>query len=96
MTNAEIRYGDEVGRMTTAYDSLSRVTSVTAPDPDGKGSLIAPVTSYTYDGLSRVTKITDPNSANTVFTYDVAGNLLTLKDSVNNTTTWGYTSPGEQ
>jgi YD repeat-containing protein len=42
-----------------------------------------------------VTKITDPNGGNTLFTYDVAGNVLTLKDSVNNTTTWGYDGLGQ-
>jgi uncharacterized protein RhaS with RHS repeats len=80
---------DHQGNVTsTTFDAMNRELTITGPDPDGKGSQIAPVTTYTRDGFGRVTKVADPNNGNTAFTYDVAGNLLTLKDPVNNTTTF--------
>ncbi|MBI3464735.1 MAG: hypothetical protein HY000_17015 [Planctomycetes bacterium] len=41
------------------YDKLDRVTMVTLPDPDGLGSLLAPVTSYAYNSLTQLWKITE-------------------------------------
>ena len=46
---------DALGNVTTAaYDHDGRLTSVTAPDPDGAGPLSAPVTSYSYNADGQV------------------------------------------
>jgi RHS repeat-associated protein len=47
-------------------------------------------TSYSYDDLYRRTAITDPLSGVTSFTFDLAGNLISLTDPVGNTTAWDY------
>ncbi|MDO4584599.1 MAG: LamG-like jellyroll fold domain-containing protein [Planctomycetia bacterium] len=62
---------DFAGRATTyGYDASGRLTSITQPDPDGSGSLVSPVTSYTYDGTSfRVATETDASGNVTVYTY---------------------------
>ena len=86
---------DDSGNKTTyEFDDLNQITKVTLPDPDGVGSLTAPVTTYAYDEYQRLTTITDPESGATYFTYDDAGNLLTLKDSVNNITSFAYDGLG--
>lgn len=66
---------DHANRVTTvAHDTSGRVTSVTAPDPDGSGSLAAPITAYAYSGsTSRLVSITDPLSRATAIAYDFAG-----------------------
>jgi RHS repeat-associated protein len=56
---------------------------VTGPDPDGVGSLSAPVTSYGYDVGGRLVELTDPNGnatgtpgdGTTSYSYDRAGRL---------------------
>ena len=53
---------------------------MTLPDPDDTGPLTAPFTSYAFDSYHRPSQITDAESGITSFTYDDAGNLLTLKD----------------
>jgi YD repeat-containing protein len=51
---------DELGNVTSyTYDHEGRVLSVTGPDPDGAGSLTAPVESYTYNALGSVLTMTD-------------------------------------
>ena len=42
------------------YDLLGRRIKVTAPDPDGAGSLTAPVTNFTYDFAGNLLTETDP------------------------------------
>ena len=49
---------------------------------------------FNYDSLNRLLTETDPRGAVTVFSYDDAGNRLSLTDAESNTTTWGYDAIG--
>ena len=49
-----------------------RLTKVTEPDPDGTGSLAAPVTEYDYDAASRLTDVTDPLDRVTASPWEAA------------------------
>ncbi|MEJ7591975.1 MAG: hypothetical protein WKF77_10530 [Planctomycetaceae bacterium] len=66
---------DHAGRVTTiGHDGQGRITSVTAPDPDGAGALTSPVTNYAYSGTTRrLTTITDPLSHAATIAYDSVG-----------------------
>ncbi len=84
------------------YDDLGRLLSRTYPDGGTEGFGYAPwglvaytnqlgfATYYGYDEAQRKTSETNANSEVTRFTNDAAGNLLTLTDGKNQTTTWGY------
>ena len=52
--------------MTTRAGSLT----VTAPDPDGGGPLVAPVTGYTYDPVGNRLTRTDAKNHVTTWAYD--------------------------
>ena len=52
------------------YDHEGRVLTVTGPDPDGGGSLSAPVQTYTYNALGSVLTSTDPAGHVTSWQYD--------------------------
>ena len=55
------------------------MTSITQPDPDGAGSLAAPVTSFSYDATAhRLTQRTDALSQETDYTYGSHGRLTTI------------------
>ncbi|MHB8974460.1 MAG: RHS repeat-associated core domain-containing protein [Pirellulaceae bacterium] len=71
---------DFAGRTATlAYDANGRLTSITQPDPDGSGSLTAPVTSLSYDATThRLTTATNPLSQSTTFAYGTHGRLTTI------------------
>src|SRR5205814_4652315 len=61
--------------------------SITAPDPDGAGSLTSPVTAYAYVSSShRISSITDPLSHATSLSYSFAKRLsgATFADSSTN------------
>ncbi|MDP2787524.1 MAG: DUF6531 domain-containing protein, partial [Pseudomonadota bacterium] len=47
-----------------------------------------------YDELGRLTKITDADNGETVFTYDLAGNRLSVKDAENKTWSFAYDDLG--
>ncbi|WP_018079656.1 DUF6531 domain-containing protein, partial [Thiobacillus denitrificans] len=47
-----------------------------------------------YDELNRLTKIIDADNGETVFTYDLAGNRLTVKDAENKTWSFAYDDLG--
>jgi len=69
---------DALSRVTTVgYDFRRRLTSTTLPDPDGGGSLTAPVYGTTYDNLSRVLTETDPLSQVTTYAYNVPARTVT-------------------
>ncbi len=76
---------DEYGNRTTYdYDAMNRVIKMTAPDPDGAGSLTAPVTLYEYDQNGNQIKTTGPDpdgagprvAAVTTSTYDAMNRLV--------------------
>ena len=84
---------DHAGRLTSiSHDSDGRVTSIVAPDPDGLGSLAAPVTTYGYVGARRkLASVTDALSHTTQVQYDFAGRVSQVTDATNathNLTTW--------
>jgi len=92
---------DGRGQIASTTDSQSNVTSYehdyyghltkqTDPDPDGSGSMTRPVTTFGYDSLNRLISKTDPLYGSTIFTYDLASNLTSLRDPVNNTTNFAY------
>ena len=64
-----------------SHDGSGRLTSITAPDPDGAGPLAAAVTSYTYDTDDRLTQISDPLSHTTAFSYNFAGRLVQVTNT---------------
>ena len=76
-----------LGATALAYDSLSRVISIT----DGKGEK----TSYSYDTMDRVATVTYANGAKVSYTYDADGNVKTEADSTG-TTTFSYDDTNEQ
>lgn len=78
---------DAVGQVTKITDALDNETDyeynsrgwrtkVTQPDPDGAGSLVAPVTTYSYDAAGNVTGSVEVEFEGLVqltYTYDDAG-----------------------
>lgn len=96
---------DHLGNVTTyAYDYDRRLISVTAPDPDGAGSLTAPVTTYVYDAAGHKTSQTDPDpdgagalsSPVTTFSYDHIGRLISMTDALSHTTSYEYDANGNK
>src|SRR5205814_3156642 len=70
-----LSYSDALGFVTTyVRNSNGQVTQLTQPDPDGAGSLVAPVTSFTYDSKGNVTRATHPDSSYENWTYDATFN----------------------
>ena len=80
--------------ITYGYDLNSNRTSETDQTHYKNDTVTTATTTYGFDRLNRLTSRTDPTiSAGTPvtsYTYDVLGNMLTLTDADNNTTTWQY------
>jgi RHS repeat-associated protein len=97
---------DAVGDKTSfGYDTGRGLrTSMVAPKGNVTGgNAAANTTSYTYDGAGRLTTVRDPlwNSANptqhqNVRRYDADGNLTSVTDGDNHTTSYSYDAAGEQ
>ena len=65
---------DALGNQTThAYDALGRMVRVTQPDPDGAGSLAAPVSSSHYNGAGQLSAAIGPDLSVSTFEYDTLG-----------------------
>jgi RHS repeat-associated protein len=85
---------------TFAYDDISRLLSVTQPDPDGGGALVAAKTVYEYDDNGNLRFLTvDPydvttnlNGLNQVTEY-VYDHLNRLKDQIDPIPTSGGSHP---
>ena len=94
--------------INTAYDNLNRPLTRTYPDngvekwgymPNVSGATgytnqIGNVVLYGYDAMNRKTNEVFVGVMTNKFTYSGAGDLLTLKDGKNQTTTWGYDAFG--
>ncbi|APZ94505.1 RHS repeat-associated core domain-containing protein [Fuerstiella marisgermanici] len=66
---------DFASRVTTiGHDAYGRLTSITRPDPDGAGPIVAPATAYGYSGTtSQLDLVIDALSNDTEIDYDFAG-----------------------
>ena len=87
-TYTEDQTGASVQTSAVTYDAWGR----TATETNAAGVTL----SYEYDKMDRVVKITRLND-NVVLetrTYDAAGNLKTVKDALNHTTTYTYDALG--
>ena len=84
---------DALSRKTTyAYDSLGNVTSITrlADTPD------AVTTSFTYEPVfNQMTSTTDPLNHTTSFGRDSQGNLISVTNPLNQTSTVAYNEFGQ-
>ena len=62
---------DHASRVPTiTHDGNGRLSTITAPDPDGAGPLAAPVTTYAYNTDGLLDSVTDPLSRVTETRYD--------------------------
>lgn len=81
-----------LGNTTTfAYDASGRVTSRVEP----RGNVVGANpddyrTSFTYNGADQLLTATDPLGNQTVWTYEDAGNLASVRDAKNHTMSYGY------
>ncbi len=71
-----ITQADPLGNVTSLeYDNRSRLKKQTAPDPDGAGALISPVTQWAYDAASQMTSMTNALGYVTSRTFDNLGRV---------------------
>jgi len=86
MTSATFTNGANVDTVHFYYDGAARKTKVS--DWTGTNGL-----EYAYDAGGRVTLVTDHNNSDQTmtYTYDNAGNVVTMVDWHGNTTTYTYT-----
>ena len=92
---------------TTTFDRLGRPLSRTWPDTGierylytarglvGHTNQLAKVTRIEYNQLGRKTAETNANLEVIRYTYNPAGDLLTLRDGKNQVTTWAYDRYGQ-
>src|SRR5208282_1137183 len=74
---------DALNNTTTyAYDSMNRLTKITAPDQT--------YTQFAYDYRGRRISVTDANGKTTAYQYDDADRLLAVTDAAQNSTIYGY------
>jgi RHS repeat-associated protein len=102
-TNQTLSVTDPLGRTTAfTYDSVGNVTSFTRlalpPGSSVLGGGQGPVTTtFTYDPVfNKISSVTDSSGNKTQLQYDAAaGNLLSVLDPLNHSTTFGYDNFGE-
>jgi RHS repeat-associated protein len=88
-----VRSIDPLGAETgMTRDANGRVLTVTQPDPDGSGSLPAPVTTSVYDTSGNQTQLTLPSGAVRTWTYNAQNLPLTAVDELGRTTTYAWNS----
>lgn len=94
----------------TSYDNLNRPIARDYPDGGVESwgytnnvpgainytNQIGNVVRYKYDGMNRKTNEVYVGVTTNKFTYDGAGDLLSLTDGKNQATTWGYDTYGRQ
>jgi len=81
---------DPRGGVTSyTFDNLGRVLTKTDPDPDGAGSLAAPVTTNSYNS-SGLSKVTDPLGHEANYSRDGRGRILSVTDGLSNVTSYEY------
>ena len=92
---------DPMGRITTyGYDGDNRQTSVQLPNPVGGGAG-GPTSSVVYDALGDVIKSFDDKGAETDYTYDAMGRVLTTtgpaptQGAAQPVTTYTYNADGQ-
>jgi RHS repeat-associated protein len=92
--NLSSRTDAKLHETTYGYDDANRLTSVTAPDPDGVGPLSSPMTTYGYDPVGNLQTRRDANLHETVYGYDDANRLATVTSPGNRVWTYGYDPNG--
>ena len=82
----------DANQNTTSYTywESNQLKTVTAPDPDGAGPALAPITQYEYDGTAHLASRTDANQHVTVYGYDDAGELTSVQTPIGKLWTYGY------
>lgn len=92
--NLSFRRDANINQTSYGYDDANRLTSVTAPDPDGTGPLAAPVTAYTYDVVGNLKTRKDANLRETVYAYDDANRLQSVTAPLSRVWTYTYDPNG--
>jgi YD repeat-containing protein len=77
------------------FDNLGRTIAVTQPDPDGGGSLAAPVTAYGYDPVGNLLTVTDPLSHVTTYAYDNLYRRTSITDALSGVTSFTFDAAGQ-
>jgi RHS repeat-associated protein len=86
---------DGGGFVTTyAVNARGLTTSVTTPDPDGSGPLVASVAVLAYDAMGRLITVTNPDASTKAMTYNAADQQLTSVDELGKTITNVYDALG--
>ncbi|MBI3464416.1 MAG: RHS repeat protein, partial [Planctomycetes bacterium] len=82
--------GGSNGAVTTyEWDAAGNLVEITEADPDGSGTQYSSsITTHVYDTRNRRISTTDPRGGVTRFSFDAAGNMLSLTDAEQNTTRW--------
>ena len=99
---------DAAGRRDSATNALGDTTtfqynaanwlmnSITYPDPDGIGSLLAPIIFFQYDNLGRRTKITDPLGNDTTYAFDSLNRVTSVTDALDGVSSVAFDAAGNR